>query len=205
MSEKLKESISALMDGEADEFELRRALDEVAKDPDLQGAWDRYHLVGARLRGEMHAASAGDLQSRIRRALDEDSADTTDDAVAMVAEMQPRSDQRRIGFGWLSTAVAAGVALVAVLFVTGREPDAPASPELAANAVQIQGPELRLTRTASPGDLRRTNGYILYHVQNRAMNQPGVVPFVKMVTYDQPVAAQPVVTPEQQSVLQTEK
>ena len=31
MSEKLKESLSAIIDGEADEFELRRVLDEIDK------------------------------------------------------------------------------------------------------------------------------------------------------------------------------
>ena len=33
MSEKLRESLSAVMDGEADEFELRRVLNEIDQDP----------------------------------------------------------------------------------------------------------------------------------------------------------------------------
>ena len=52
MSEKLKESLSAVMDGEADEFELRRVLDEVSKDAELASSWDRYHLIGSVMRGE---------------------------------------------------------------------------------------------------------------------------------------------------------
>ena len=52
MSEKLKESLSAVIDGEADEFELRRVLDEVGKDAGLQQSWDRYHLIGAAMRRE---------------------------------------------------------------------------------------------------------------------------------------------------------
>ena len=45
MSEKLKEALSAVIDGEADEFELRRVLDEMGKDVELAGSWERYHLI----------------------------------------------------------------------------------------------------------------------------------------------------------------
>ena len=46
MSEKLKGSLSAVIDGEADEFELRRVLDEVDKNEELRSTWERYHLIG---------------------------------------------------------------------------------------------------------------------------------------------------------------
>ena len=52
MSEQLKESLSAVMDGEADEFEIRRVLNEAADDPELRGVWERYHLVRSVMRGE---------------------------------------------------------------------------------------------------------------------------------------------------------
>ena len=41
MSEKLKESLSAVVDGEADEFELRRVLDEINRDQILAESWER--------------------------------------------------------------------------------------------------------------------------------------------------------------------
>ena len=44
MSEKLKESLSAVIDGEADEFELRRVLDEIGRNDQLALCWERYHV-----------------------------------------------------------------------------------------------------------------------------------------------------------------
>ena len=51
MTEQLKEALSAVVDGEADVFELRRVLDEVGRSEELTEAWRRYHLIGERLRG----------------------------------------------------------------------------------------------------------------------------------------------------------
>ena len=57
MSEKLKESLSAVIDGEADEFELRRVLDEMNRDDMLVGSWERYHVIGSVLRGQQASVS----------------------------------------------------------------------------------------------------------------------------------------------------
>ncbi|KUM44884.1 sigma-E factor negative regulatory protein [Pseudomonas sp. EpS/L25] len=50
--EALLESLSAVMDNEADEFETRRVLAEVSKDPELRATWSRYAMVSAVIRGE---------------------------------------------------------------------------------------------------------------------------------------------------------
>lgn len=49
MSELLKESLSALMDDEANELELQRLLRESA-DPGLRETWSRYHRVSSIMR-----------------------------------------------------------------------------------------------------------------------------------------------------------
>lgn len=49
----LKESISALVDGETDDFDLRRVLKEAETSPAVRETWRRYHLIGAALRGEL--------------------------------------------------------------------------------------------------------------------------------------------------------
>jgi len=41
------EALSALMDGEAQELELRRALDAIDRDPALRSRWQRQHRVSA--------------------------------------------------------------------------------------------------------------------------------------------------------------
>lgn len=53
MSERLRQSLSALMDDAADDLELGRilrAMDE--DDPELRETWSRYHMVSAVMRGQ---------------------------------------------------------------------------------------------------------------------------------------------------------
>jgi sigma-E factor negative regulatory protein RseA len=66
----LKESLSALMDGQADELEIRRLLDatEGERRSDLRNAWMRYHMVSRSIRGE-GSATAIDCSSAIANAL----------------------------------------------------------------------------------------------------------------------------------------
>lgn len=84
--EKLEESLSALMDNEASEFEFRRFLKQCESNGDLKHKWERFHLLSSIIRGELDAsdnasksilnAKAGatserpDLLSRINAELD---------------------------------------------------------------------------------------------------------------------------------------
>ena len=45
MSESMRESLSALMDDEANELEVQRVLTHIASDPQLRQTWVRYNLV----------------------------------------------------------------------------------------------------------------------------------------------------------------
>jgi negative regulator of sigma E activity len=57
MTEQLRQSLSAVIDEEADAFELRRVLDELDRDGELRATWGRYHLIGSVIRGERTARS----------------------------------------------------------------------------------------------------------------------------------------------------
>ena len=46
----LNESLSAAIDGEAEELELRRVLNAVGENPDLRAKWQRLHLIGGVMR-----------------------------------------------------------------------------------------------------------------------------------------------------------
>lgn len=46
-NQSLQESLSALMDNEADELEIRRVLQSSESDPALRSTWDRYQLARA--------------------------------------------------------------------------------------------------------------------------------------------------------------
>ena len=50
--ERDREALSAVMDGEAQELELRRTLDAVAADASLRDRWQRHHRVRDALHGQ---------------------------------------------------------------------------------------------------------------------------------------------------------
>jgi hypothetical protein len=51
--EKLGESLSALMDNEASEFEFRRILKESEENVDIKLKWERLHMLSAVIKGEL--------------------------------------------------------------------------------------------------------------------------------------------------------
>ena len=66
---RLNEALSALMDGEADELELRRVLRELPLSPELAAAWKRYHAVRASLQQDMHLNPRVDLLKGVQARL----------------------------------------------------------------------------------------------------------------------------------------
>lgn len=75
MSDKLFESISALMDNEVDDLELRRLLKEMETNDELALVWSRYHVARAVLHKELPANASTkniDLTARVRVALQEE-------------------------------------------------------------------------------------------------------------------------------------
>ena len=183
MSEKLKEALSAVIDGEADEFELRRVLDELPKDPALRASWERYHLIGAALRGE-RSVNRLVMRERIW-------AELAGEAPAEVApveadEVEAPAPRRSAYARWTPLAVAAAVALAVVLgFGNLTGTDVPEPSVAASGEVTQQQRDIELAvlnSEVSSLDEERTEAYKVYHAQTRGMNQPGIG-FAKMVTY----------------------
>lgn len=215
MTEKLRQSLSAVIDDEADAFELRRVLDELGRDGELRALWERYHLIGNALRGECSALPAA-LPDRVWDALassdegplaaaagaDADSA--TEQAAAPAAAGPWRARAGRL----TGLAVAASMAFAVVIGfnglgsgegpqsmqVAGTQAAPPAVPVAQSGeptvqpGVSEQRPEARLNLAAdaSPSDVKRAQAYILHHTQQQALNQAGVMSFVKMATYEAP-------------------
>ncbi|MCB1686633.1 MAG: sigma-E factor negative regulatory protein [Pseudomonadales bacterium] len=188
MSEKLRESLSAVVDDEADEFELRRVVDELAKDPGLKASWDRYHMIGTVLRGEYAPNSAG-LRERVWQEL----------AIEGVAESESSAPEQAIAAGsaaspsrrpgrWLSLAVAAGVAFVVSIGVGNLDlaEDPPEVADVSAGVSDVRAAvnqAVVLKAVATPLDEMRTEAYKVAHSQYRGMNSPGPDAFAKMVSY----------------------
>lgn len=64
------EALSALMDGEAQELELRRALDAIDRDPALRSRWQRQHRVSAAIQNQRLDDPAVDVSRGVREALE---------------------------------------------------------------------------------------------------------------------------------------
>ena len=69
MSEQLRESLSALMDDEANELEVQRLLGEMAAADDLRQTWVRYHVARNVLKGQSLEHRRIDLSQRVRDAI----------------------------------------------------------------------------------------------------------------------------------------
>lgn len=98
----LNEVASALMDGQASEFELRRFLQATEQDSEqesVRSTWQNYHLIGQSMRNEVTTGLDINLSDAIRAAIDD----------------EPALSQRN-WFGQLAKmAVAASVAGVVVM------------------------------------------------------------------------------------------
>ena len=165
MSEKTREHISSLMDGEISRETSRFLVRRLGSDDELCATWARYHLVRDCLRHQEGSLSGEDLCSRINRALEDD---------------KPASRVRRLPMSWLKPvagmAIAATVALVAVMAVGPAGPggqQAPAGVEAAGELADFTSPQSVLKGAAAQqvslggqGNAgQKMNFYLLRHYQ----------------------------------------
>ena len=69
MSDKMRESLSALLDDEANELEFQRLLSRIGDDEQLRQVWTRYNLVRAATSGQRPAHPQLDISARVRQAI----------------------------------------------------------------------------------------------------------------------------------------
>ncbi|MGM0831549.1 MAG: sigma-E factor negative regulatory protein [Pseudomonadota bacterium] len=110
MSHNTRESLSALMDSESDELELRRVLKSLPDDSDAAETWRRYHLARSMMQRERNVDVSIDLSAGIMdRLRDEPTPVLENDTVVTPARS-----------GGLSFARGAGVAAaVSLMVITG--------------------------------------------------------------------------------------
>ncbi|MFN3580116.1 MAG: sigma-E factor negative regulatory protein [Pseudomonas sp.] len=120
-SQSLQESLSALMDNEADELEIRRVLQASAEDPALRKTWERYQVARAVMHQEPWQARV-DLSAGIAAAI-------ADEPVPSIVE--PRTSRLWQNMGRM--AVAASVTLaVLVGFNMFNQDGSPTEPNMVA-------------------------------------------------------------------------
>lgn len=131
----LRESLSALMDGETTEFEVRSTLRAIAGQErsaqaaygafGLRDTWHRYQLASLAMHGEFPLELV-DLSARVRAAID------AEPALGVSRLRRWVSPLGRI-------AVAASVAAIAVLAIQQFQPDAPLATATAVVGVNVSG------------------------------------------------------------------
>ncbi len=142
MTERIKEQLSAFLDGELPEPESALLLKRLERDDDLRGALSRYSLIGAVLRNDGDVPAARQVAARV-------SAVIAREPSGRMAGVSSRSMALLRPLAGL--AVAAGVAALALLLVPqfdaqeGAEPGLPL-PQLA------EAPVEPVTIAAEPAD-----------------------------------------------------
>lgn len=204
MSERKHESLSALLDDEANELELERVLSHIADDDDLRQTWVRYNAVRATVSGHQLAHMELDISTQVRQAI---AAQKATAAQRMPSAVHNATSLRQRFLRPLaSLAIAASVAATVVIggqqlariggvdpYGNGQAVAASASPvglvnNLGATTVQASYgtqtmPVLQpATRTAYRELARqRMHKYMQEHAEQAALNSPqGLIPFARV-------------------------
>lgn len=195
MNERFHESLSALLDGEADELEIRRLLKQTEQDEELLEKWGNYQMIGALMRQEPVAPV--DLAKGVRQALDGQPMD----------ELSPMIEQPLASNTWRKLAASGAVAasvmvavLVGVQWQQGAAVDAN-QPVMVAQA-PTTAPEITTSIAGAPATMavalsseqqqqleeaqRKLQEYVLRHNEQGidATMQP-MLPFMQTVRFNQ--------------------
>lgn len=206
MNDQIKESVSALMDGEADELELRRLLASEHGDS-IDQQWSRYHLV-------RDVLQEGDQSSSLRHL---DISRQVSMAISQEDMPRPAADRPQWWRPVAGFAVAASVAVAVVVGVQSAQPLTPnaapadvavlASPPVSNKVYPVQGSSLQAAEgnggvvtysaTELPGGLasskaaadleaqKRLDKYILRHTERAALNNSqGVISFARVASFE---------------------
>jgi sigma-E factor negative regulatory protein RseA len=197
MNEQIRESLSALMDGEANELEIQRLLKH-ADAESLRSTWMRYHLVRHTLREGSAAYTYIDVSAGVMAALSGEPGIDIKPVARWKNFLQPAA----------SFAVAASVfaaVLVGSQFygLLGAGGDAGGAPELAARVSTVgmvntlggsavragyASPALKpaQTRYADYDKMarQRLQRYMLSHTEEASLNAPqGMMPYARVATF----------------------
>jgi sigma-E factor negative regulatory protein RseA len=179
MNELERESLSALLDGETDELELRRILQKSETDSSLLETWERYNLVHSMLTAEAVPVSSGFASGVADKLANEPllsltaNSSTAGTSNSLKAGTSDSSNVVTWRQNISKLAIAASVALVFVFgFQTANQPNSPSiagsdsaafsAPASSPDATQESGFVLAGTRKVEPDPmaLQRLTDYL---------------------------------------------
>ncbi len=114
--DQLFESLSALVDNEANELEVRRILKNIEQNPELLERWRRYHLIGSALRKErsMQVGGPNDLAASVATYISSAVVDAAAEGLDSTAQRRGTlsgSWRHRLGQGAVAASFAATLVL----------------------------------------------------------------------------------------------
>ncbi len=121
MSEPLNEQLSAFIDGELPNEESALFVRQIPRDAQLRAAASRYYLIGQAVRAEQPSVRRGFAARVLAAVAQEPGASGAAAAVSAMARELPRSRWFGLWKPAAGIAVAAGVAMVAILFFQQRQ------------------------------------------------------------------------------------
>lgn len=179
MADKTSEQMSAVIDGEYEAEEIELALRRLTKDANLNGLWQRYHLIGDAMKSNIPDVIDSGFADRVKQMVERESL--------------PPNKSFSPGFSWFKPAagfaVAASVALVITLWtLQGTQLSDPASIGLAnvpappSGSMQTVESVVVEDETTLPSGL---TSYIVNHNEYASMTTVyGVLPYARMVGYE---------------------
>ena len=198
MTDRVKEALSAIMDGEAGELETRRLLDEIARDEALRDTWDRLHLARGVIAGD--PVTATDSAEAIRSLWDAVDSGAGEESAEVIEPIT-----RRRPFGLRTGAAVLGVAAAAVqAALLYPVQDSGGELSSADSVTQAGSPETLPAEYAtrdglspetlpaeyaaqdglSPEDRARAQAYLLQHLRRHSMaNRAHPIPIAKLAIY----------------------
>jgi sigma-E factor negative regulatory protein RseA len=151
----MKEQLSALIDGEANDLERERTWRALHADSELRGAWERYHLMRTAVRRELDVVVGPDVVTRVRERLEQEHPGN-----ALHRFLTPRMLKLSAG-----VAIAASVATVAILNLS---PVVIPSSLTASRSTPTSTPvrtSVAEARPAAPEQQRILNPYLVHHAE----------------------------------------
>jgi len=163
MSQIEKETVSALLDNEADDLELRRFLKSSEQDPSLLETWERYSLVQSVLHESAQPVSSR-LSERIAAQIEQEAPLT-----AIPSAAAPISWKENLSKIAIAASVAA-VFLVAVQFNLDSGSGSAAVPALAGQSIENNAAPV-IEPLAAPTLLAESNGNAAFAVDGGVVRQ----------------------------------
>jgi len=172
MSDKYKEHLSHLMDGDISEHD--KLIDKLLEDKSLSDTWSRFHLIRDVMTNHFVNSGHPDVADRVQRALQ--------DEPTVLAPRRWREPIQAFFKQSAGFAIAASVAAVSVLAIQQyRNPQA-LNPGYAENDTQKK--VVVVSTRVSPGVETKLSGYLVNHNEYSASSKmQGMLPYMRIVGF----------------------